>query len=167
VGLSDARDAETQAADLTRGRILLQEIAAQTSALRSEVLGAESPSAVQVRYDDDDVLAAVLIDDEARRQLTSEQLVEQIDWSLASGPTPRQTLRLPQSLDELLTDPPEVQHHSAPDGDLTIATVAGKPLAVIASPSTILSTPSNELGATIVELSREAAKKEAESDRHL
>jgi len=167
VELNDTRDAEMHAADLARGRMLLREIADQTSALRSDVLGAETPSAVQARYDDDGVLAALLIDDEARRELTGEQLIQQINWSLASGPTPRQALRLPRSLHDLLTDPPEVQHHSSSDRDLTIATVAGKPLAVITNPSTILSMPSNELAATIIELVRDAAQKEVARDRHL
>jgi hypothetical protein len=138
-----------------------------TTDLSDRLMAGSGSRAVAAHYDDDGVLLSLEIDDDRRRELTQEQLIDQIDFALASGPVPH---RHPAAEDVVSrAEAPfaaDASHapraaatdeFSAASGALTLVTVGGKPVRIRTRPGWILSEPSKSLSSTLVALARRAA----------
>jgi hypothetical protein len=138
------------------------------SSARAELRAADGAPAVTADFDDSGVLSALRIDDDARRQLTEQQLVAQLDAALLGGPAPHPTephavaARMDALLDSLETGGPSAAPRvetTTPDGTLTLVSVHGRPVGIRPRPGWLLSEPSDALAAAVVSLAREAASR--------
>ncbi|UAJ78282.1 hypothetical protein IT072_13540 [Leifsonia sp. ZF2019] len=166
-GFVDGHALDAQAR-LDRGRIVQDDLGSFVMRTRAQLAESLGPDAVSAHFGADGVLSALTIDQDARQQLTEDQLVAQIEAAFAGAPAvgvPGDPNAAAAMLDALIAsasadsvDRRPRSEHSNPDATLTLLSIDGRPVSIRTKPGWILSEPSTELGAAIVLLARRAAE---------
>jgi len=163
-------DRQARIAQLRAGVASLSDSSERLSAALAASLPAEVPDpGIQIHYGPDGVVKAVHIDEDARAALTGSELLHKVTLALAAAPVPSIVTQ------RLLSDPDalrairergagtEPATYTSPDGGVTLTAVLGRPVEVRGTEGAILSSPTEDLSASIVALARKAAADEGMS----